>query len=317
VRKTIRRSMFLTATAGLALLGLGLGQASAAVPTLPALPPAPGVPTLPTVESPLSSLSNLANLDDQADLDAQDAERAGLPRTSGLPLVGGLPLLGDLTNKLGLEKLLGGLGGLTGQGGAGGLTNAAGGLGGLTGAGRSGLPVGKGLPSLSDAPALGKISEVPSLMDLLFTLGGLTGVGNTPGMPSTLPTEGAQLPSAETGEMNLPSAKPQMIQTPTGQVPVTSKKKLPVAPVTDPGNALDKLLSTTNAADVQGLNKPQVPDLSSAPAPGDLLASAPALAGLDGVALPDTSDVEGTVQDVEGLVGGTDLLTDVTELTAV
>jgi hypothetical protein len=356
VRKTIRRSVFLTATAGLAILGFGLGQASAALPALPPAPALPGLPTLPGAQNPLSNLPILSDATDEA------SDRAGLPS---------LPILDKLTSKLGLGNLLsgaGGLGGLTGQGGQGdgqsagqggqsggqsgglggltnglgglgGLTNGLGGLGGLTnglgglggvtnGLGaRSGLPVASNLPKLPAVSELSGIAEVPNMTDLVLLLAGVHDRPELQNMPvNGVPTDDMALPSADAGNVNL-GVDPRDLPA-SGQadklasvVPSIHQKtnKLPLTAVTDPSAVTGKLTSALGGADVDGLPTPQVSEVSTATNVLETVTQAPATAGLSKVAQPDAlvSQVNTAVQTVTGLTGAGELTSDLPELAAV
>jgi hypothetical protein len=346
VRKTIRRSVFLTATAGLAILGFGLGQASAALPALPPAPALPGLPTLPGAQNPLSNLPILSDATDEA------SDRAGLPS---------LPILDKLTSKLGLGNLLsgaGGLGGLTGQGGQGdgqsdgqsagqggqsgglgGLTNGLGGLGGVTnglgglggvtnGLGaRSGLPVASNLPKLPAVSELSGIAEVPNMTDLVLLLAGVHDRPELQNMPvNGVPTDDMALPSADAGNVNL-GVDPRDLPA-SGQadklasvVPSIHQKtnKLPLTAVTDPSAVTGKLTSALGGADVDGLPTPQVSEVSTATNVLETVTQAPATAGLSKVAQPDAlvSQVNTAVQTVTGLTGAGELTSDLPELAAV
>jgi hypothetical protein len=284
VRKTIRRGMFLTATAGFALLGFGMGQASAAVPTLPPLQATPNVPSLPT-----------------------------LP-TAGL---GASPLDGFTT--LPDASFLTGLGGTaTGM--------------------RSGLPAAPKLPTTKDLPLLGGIAQVPSIMDLLPQQSGLGNMAAMPGLgrdalpTADLPTSGLGLPTGKTGDLPVgldPQELPQLPKTPTEASEVTkapvvqlpTTNKLPVVAQVDHNDIAHKLVPNTNGVDVQGLPKPQVPDVASAPNAVKLPAATPQTSGMQSLglphALPVVSDVDTTMPSIDDLTGGAELPTELPELPAV
>jgi hypothetical protein len=284
VRKTIRRGMFLTATAGFALLGFGMGQASAAVPTLPALQATPNVPSLPQLPTP------------------------------GL---GASPLDGFTT--LPDSSFLTGLGGTA------------------TGT-RSGLPATPKLPTTKDLPLLGGIADMPSLMDLLPQQDGLGDLGAMPELgqdtlpTADLPTSGLGLPTAETGDLPVgldPQALPQLPKTPTEASEVTkapvvqlpTTNKLPVVAQVDHNDITHKLVPNTNGVDVQGLPKPQVPDVASTPNAVKLPTATPQTSGMQSLglphALPVVSDVDTTMPSIDDLTGGTELPTALPELPAV
>lgn len=280
MRKTFRRGVFVTATAGFALLGFGLGQASAAVP---ALPPAPSVPSLPTLPTPsLTALPTPLALPDSSWLTGlgDTSERSGLPATPSLPK----------------------------------------------------------LPSAHDLPALGGIADLPGLTDLLPESSGLTDVAGLPdlgqdALPTTdLPTGELGLPSAEPGDLPVgvdPQQLPQLPQLPTESSEITkapvvqlpTTNKLPVVAQVDHNDITHKLVPNTNGVDVQGLPKPQVPDVASAPGAVKLPTATPQTPGMQSIGvpaqLPLLSDVDTTTPSLDDLTGGTQLPTTLPELPAV
>lgn len=284
MRKTTRRGMFLTATAGFALLGFGMGQASAAVPTLPALQATPNVPSLPQLPTPGLGASPLDGF-------------------TTLPDAGFLTGLGDTT---------------TGS--------------------RSGLPATPKLPTAKDLPLLGGIADVPSVTDLLPEQNGL---GDLAAMPelgqdalptSDLPTSDLGLPTAQTGDLPVgldPQALPKLPQTPAEASEVTkapvvqlpTTNKLPVVAQVDHNDIAHKLVPNTNGVDVQGLPKPQVPDVAATPNAVKLPTAAPQTPGMQSLGLPNAlpvvSDVDTTMPSVDDLTGGAKLPTELPELPAV
>ncbi|MEV4311540.1 hypothetical protein [Actinocrispum sp. NPDC049592] len=283
MRNTIRRGMFLTATAGFALLGFGLGQASAAVPALPPLQATPNVPSLPQLPTP------------------------GLDT----PSLGSLPTLPD-------TGLLGGITDTT--------------------ASRSGLPATPKLPTAKDLPLLGGIADLPSLMDLVPQNDGLTGMADLPSLgedslpTADLPSNELGLPATETGDLpvgldpqqlpqlpQLPAESSELTKAPVVQLPNT--QRLPVVAQVDHNDITHKIVPNTDGVDVQGLPKPQVPDVADTPNAVKLPNATPKTPGMESLGLPTTlpvvSDIDTTMPSLDDLTGGTQLPTELPELPAV
>jgi hypothetical protein len=89
---TLRRGVLLAAAAGVTLLGLGLGQASAAMPTLPvAVPALPvAVPALPATSLPLDPQAPTAGLPLNAKTPTLDGAKAPVtsPSVSNVDVAG-------------------------------------------------------------------------------------------------------------------------------------------------------------------------------------------------------------------------------------
>lgn len=284
MRNNIRRGMFLTATAGFALLGFGMGQASAAVPSVPALPTVPTVPTVPSL--PTGGLTAIPSLGDSSallgGLGNFASDRSGLPTTPDLPKLPSahdLPALGGLS---GLPSLLD-------------LMPEQGGLNDLTGVG--------------DLPSVGQ----DSLPDLPTNQVGLPNADSGPlpvGVdPSQLP-ELPQLPS-ETGEIT---------KAPVVQLPSTNKT--PIVAQIDNNDITHKIIPNTDGIDVQGLPKPQVADLGNTPNAVKLPQATPHTPGMQSIGLPNklplVSDVDTTMPSLDDITGGTpDLPTQLPQLPAV
>ncbi|TCO64704.1 hypothetical protein [Actinocrispum wychmicini] len=247
MRKTIRRSMFLTATAGLALLGFGLGQASAAVPALPALPATPVVPAL------LGKLTTIPALPDSSSwltgFDDLTGDRSAMP-TPQLPALGSLPGVMDLLPD---HNLLGNLSDATD----------------LPNLGRDALPV-------ADLPTdqLGLPVNVDS---------------------SKLP----QLPQ-------LPVQTSDITKAPIAELPNPSK--MPLTAQVDYNDIANKIIPNTDGVDMQGLPKPQVPEVASTLNAVQLPTSTPLTPGMQSVGVPSklplVGDVDTTMPSVDDLTGG-------------
>lgn len=102
MRNSIRRGLFVIATAGFALLGFGLAQASAATPALPSVPSVPSLPTMPGMDG-LDGIGGLDGLGGFGDVATMRKLPAG---TKGLPGVDTtMPGLGDLSGATKLPTL--------------------------------------------------------------------------------------------------------------------------------------------------------------------------------------------------------------------
>ncbi|GAB3913359.1 hypothetical protein GCM10029964_122750 [Kibdelosporangium lantanae] len=283
MRKTISRGVLLTATAGFALLGFGLGQANALVPALPPLQATPNVPALPTLPA---SLTALPTLPDTSFLTGVGNSRSSLPATPELPSV-------------------------------------------------------PSLPSAKEVPGLGGLAGLPSVVDLLpqqDAVAGLTSLDTVPDLDDQalptedLPTDELGLPSAESGALpvgldprqlpqlpKLPAEASAITKAPVVQLPETHR--LPVVAQVDHNDITHKILPNTNGVDVQGLPKPEVPDLTSALGAVKLPTSTPQTPGMQSLGLPAqlpvVSDVDTTMPSLDDVTGGATLPTQLPALPAV
>jgi hypothetical protein len=313
VRKTIRRGIFVTATAACAL-GVGLFQASAA--TVPALPALPAVPEL-----PLTSLTNLgqglAVAPTMPTLPAVPGEESrSLPGSDVSPVAG---IISMLTSQLG----------------------STGGL---------GAPQRADLPGSDLAPELGDLTSLLSLAettDGLGTpeLGDVAGVTEFAALPETEGLAPADLPTSglPTGDLGLPAADPgalpvgldtaqlpELPQVPTETNEITKAPvvnlpdsgRLPVAAQLDHNGIAQKLVPNTDGVNVQGLPKPQVPDVASTPDAVKLPATTPQTPGMQSVGVPQQLPVVSAVElpeapSVHDVTGDLDLPAELPQLPAV
>jgi hypothetical protein len=284
VRKTIRRGLFLTATAACAL-GFGFTQASAS--------PVPPVPTVP--ELPLSGISALTNLG-----------QAGLPGLPGLPEFG-LPAVPEMPALPSgqQERVLPG--------------NELGDLVGLS-----------ELTDLKDVVGVGDFTDYGMLTDMAG-IDGLPGASDLPGA-AELPTEEIGLPAVAPSALpvglepaampelpTLPSETSEITKAPVVQLPST--ERVPLVAQIDHNDVTQKLVPNTDGVDVQGLPKPQVPDVASATDVVKLPATKPATPGMESVGVPSQLPVvpalDTTMPSLDDLTGGVDLPTQLPELPAV
>jgi hypothetical protein len=290
VRKTISRGMLLTATTGFALLGFGLGQASAAVPALQA-PTLPTLPTgtltgLPTGALPTGGLTTLPTLPDTGFLTGVGNERSALPTTPSLDQLPKLPSAHDLPALGGIAALPSVTDLLPAQDAVGGLTSL------------------DTLPQL-DQDAL-PTSDLPtSELGLPTTQTGDLPVGLDP----------QQLP----GLPKLPSQTSDIVKAPIAQLPTTDR--LPVVAQIDHNDVTHKIIPNTDGVSVPGLPKPQVPDLTSATNAVKLPTATPQTPGMQSLGLPAqlpvASGVDTTMPSLDDVTGGAELPTALPTLPAV
>ncbi|MBP2321881.1 hypothetical protein JOF56_002266 [Kibdelosporangium banguiense] len=264
MRKTIRRGIFVTATAACAL-GFGLFQASAA--TVPAFP---GVPEL-----PLTSLSNLGQ---------------GVAVAPTMPTLPGVP--GEDSRSLPTD-------GIPAAGLVSSLTSLLGGLGAPQ---RADLPGSDLAPEFSDLTSLLSLSETTQGLGAP-ELGDVTGVTEFADLPETgsvapeLPAGDLGLPAATPGDLpvgldtdqlpalpQVPSETNEITKAPVVDLPETDR--LPVVAQVDHNDIAQKLVPNTDGVDVQGLPKPKVPNVASTPNAVKLPATAPHTPGMQSVGVP-------------------------------
>lgn len=250
-------------------------------------------PVPPVPELPLSGLSALTNLG-----------QAGLPGLPGMPEFGlpGMPELPALPAGEEERVLPGGeLGDLIGL---------------------------SELTDLKDITGIGDLTDYGMLTDMAG-VEGLPGAGD---LPADLPTEEIGLPAVAPGELpiglepaampelpTLPSETSEITKAPVVQLPSTDR--VPVVAQVDHNGLAQKLIPSTDGVDVQGMPKPQVPDVSSATNVVKLPSAAPVTPGMQSVGVPSqlplVPAVDTTMPSLDDLTGGVDLPTELPELPAV
>lgn len=300
MRKTIRRGIFVTATAACAL-GFGLFQASAAtVPTLPAVP-----------ELPLTSLTNLGQ---------------GIAVAPTMPTLPGVP--GEDSRSLPTD-------GIPAADLVGSLTSLFGGLGAPQ---RADLPGGDLAPEVSDLASLLSVAETTDGLGTpeLGDLAGATELADLPtdGLaPAELPTGDLGLPGATPGELpvglqsdklpalpQLPTETNEITKAPVVDLPETDR--LPVVAQIDHNGLAQKLVPNTDGVDVQGLPKPEVPNLSATPDAVKLPATTPQKPGMQSVGVPQQLPVVSSVEvpeapSIHDVTGDLDLPAELPQLPTV
>jgi hypothetical protein len=189
-------------------------------------------------------------------------------------------------------------------------------LGGVSGVGvpqRADLPAGDVAPELGELTSMLSTSETTEALGAP-QLGDVNGVTDFAGVPtelptSDLPTSDLGLPATAPGELpvgldtaelpKLPKLPAdanlvnEITKAPVVDLPQTDR--LPVVAQVDHNGIVQKLVPNTDGVDVQGLPKPEVPDVASAPNAVKLPATTPQTPGMQSIGLPQELPVASAV----------------------
>ena len=177
----------------------------------------------------------------------------------------------------------------------------------------------RSLPGGDVAPELGELTSLVSTSETTEALGApqlgdVNGVTDFAGLPTELPTN--DLPTSDLG---LPATAPGALPVglDTAQLPALPKlpagadqineitkapvvdlpqtDRLPVVAQIDHNGIVQKLIPNTDGVEVQGLPKPEVPDVASAPNAVKLPTTTPQTPGMQSIGLPQELPIASAV----------------------